>query len=123
MSAASYIQSLWYRRSFNLLTLLLMPLSWLFGAVVALRRFAFRVRLLRAESVSRPVIVVGNLTVGGTGKTPFTLWLAAQLRAKGYVPGIVLRGYGGASTSWPRDVSADSDPLEVGDEAVLLATE
>jgi tetraacyldisaccharide 4'-kinase len=123
MSAASYIQSLWYRRSFNLLTLLLTPLSWVFGAVVALRRFAFRVRLLRAEAVSRPVIVVGNLTVGGTGKTPFTLWLAAQLRAKGYVPGIVLRGYGGASTTWPRDVSPGSDPRDVGDEAVLLAAE
>ncbi|MEQ1579738.1 MAG: tetraacyldisaccharide 4'-kinase [Steroidobacteraceae bacterium] len=123
MSAASYIQALWYRRSFNLLTLVLTPLSWVFGVVVALRRFAFRVRLLRVEGVSRPVIVVGNLTVGGTGKTPFTLWLAARLRARGYVPGIVLRGYGGSSTTWPREVSAESDPREVGDEAVLLATE
>jgi tetraacyldisaccharide 4'-kinase len=69
------------------------------------------------------VIIVGNLTVGGTGKTPFTLWLAARLRARGYVPGIVLRGYGGASTTWPRDVSPESDPREVGDEAVLLAAE
>lgn len=123
MSAASYLQSLWYRRSLSLLTLLLTPLSWVFGAVVALRRWLFRVRLLRAQTVSRPVIIVGNLTVGGTGKTPFTVWLAAQLRAKGHVPGIVLRGYGGASTSWPRDVSAGSDPRDVGDEAVLLATE
>lgn len=123
MSAEAFLQSHWYRRSFAVVTLVLTPLSWLFAAGVALRRLAFRLGILRAERVSKPVIVVGNLTVGGTGKTPFTLWLAAQLRASGYVPGIVLRGYGGASTTWPRDVSPESDPREVGDEAVLLAAE
>lgn len=123
MSAASYLQTLWYRRSLHPVTLLLTPLSWVFSAIVALRRFAFRIRLLRAEAVSRPVIVVGNLSVGGTGKTPLTLWLVAQLRARGYTPGIVLRGYGGTSTTWPRDVTPESEAREVGDEAVLLATE
>lgn len=123
MSAEAFLQAHWYRRSFAALTLLLTPLSWLFGAGVALRRLGFRLRVLPAERVSKPVIVVGNLTVGGTGKTPFTLWLAAQLRARGFVPGIVLRGYGGNSTVWPRDVTPDSDPREVGDEAVLLAAE
>jgi tetraacyldisaccharide 4'-kinase len=123
MSADSYLQTLWYGRPSSLPVLLLTPLSWLFHAGVSLRRLAYRLGLLRSERVSRPVIVVGNLSVGGTGKTPFTLWLAAQLRAKGHVPGIVLRGYGGSSTTWPRDVGPYSDARDVGDEAVLLAVE
>lgn len=69
----------------------------------------------------RPVIVVGNITVGGTGKTPVVLWLVEQLRARGLRPGIINRGYGGHSATWPRDVTANDDPGEVGDEAVLLA--
>ena len=67
------------------------------------------------------MFVVGNITVGGTGKTPFTIWLAEQLQARGLSVGIVLRGYGGSSSRWPRDVTAESDSVEVGDEAVLLA--
>jgi tetraacyldisaccharide 4'-kinase len=67
------------------------------------------------------VIVAGNLTVGGTGKTPLVLWLAGFLRRQGRRPGIVTRGYGGGGTEWPRLVTADSDPFEVGDEPVLLA--
>jgi tetraacyldisaccharide 4'-kinase len=68
-----------------------------------------------------PVIVVGNLTVGGTGKTPLVIWLAARLGERGYRPGIVCSGYQGQATSWPQRVTADSDPDQVGDEAVLLA--
>jgi tetraacyldisaccharide 4'-kinase len=67
------------------------------------------------------VIVIGNLTVGGTGKTPLVLWLTGFLRRRGYSPGIVTRGYGGGSDEWPRVVTASSDPRELGDEAVLLA--
>jgi tetraacyldisaccharide 4'-kinase len=68
------------------------------------------------------VIVVGNLTVGGTGKTPLVIWLCAQLRAWGFHPGVVARGYGGNSPDWPRAVSPQSDPREVGDEPVVIAT-
>jgi tetraacyldisaccharide 4'-kinase len=68
-----------------------------------------------------PVIVVGNLTVGGTGKTPLVIWLAEHLRGKGWRPGIVARGYGGRARHWPQQVRGDSDPAVVGDEAVLLA--
>jgi tetraacyldisaccharide 4'-kinase len=71
--------------------------------------------------MSVPVIVVGNLTVGGTGKTPLVLWLAEYLRRRGRRPGIVLRGYRGSSGEHPRMVRADSDPFVMGDEAVLLA--
>jgi tetraacyldisaccharide 4'-kinase len=94
---------------------LLYPLSLLYGAVAGFRR---------ATSTSArlpvPVIVVGNLTVGGTGKTPLTLWLAEFLRARGRTPGIVSRGYGG-HTDTPRRVFPDSNPLACGDEPILLA--
>lgn len=68
-----------------------------------------------------PVIVVGNLTVGGTGKTPLVIWLAEALRQRGFRIGIVSRGYGGRAGTWPQAVHHDSDPAQVGDEPVLLA--
>lgn len=100
----------------------LRPLAWVFGLIVRVRRWAYARGWLRARSVGRPVIVVGNLTVGGSGKTPTVLWLAQQLRAAGYAPGIVLRGYGGAASARGEvcAVESDSDPAEVGDEALLL---
>ena len=67
------------------------------------------------------MIVVGNIVVGGTGKTPLTAWLARFLRTQGLAPAIVCRGYGGTATEWPQQVRPDSDPLVVGDESVLLA--
>ncbi len=116
------MQRVWYDGHAPWLSLMLLPLSWLFGLIVACRRAAYRIGVLRPIRLARPVVVIGNVTVGGTGKTPFTIWLATQLLAKGVRVGIVLRGYGGASPHWPRDVSSDSAPEEVGDEAVLLAT-
>ena len=68
-----------------------------------------------------PVIVVGNITVGGTGKTPLVIWLAEALRQRGLSVGIVSRGYGGRAGTWPQAVHRDSDPALVGDEPVLLA--
>lgn len=109
----------WYTRSPWLL--LLTPLSLLFRVIVGARRLAYRVGIKRSTRVSLPVIVVGNITVGGTGKTPLVVWLAGYLREKGYAPGIVSRGYGGTASHWPQQVRADSDPAVVGDEAVLLA--
>jgi tetraacyldisaccharide 4'-kinase len=120
-SADSFLQRVWYDGEARWLSLVLLPLSWLFGLMVSCRRAAYRLGLLRRVRVARPVVVIGNVTVGGTGKTPFTIWLARQLLAKGVHVGIVLRGYGGQSARWPRDVSSDSAPEEVGDEAVLLA--
>jgi tetraacyldisaccharide 4'-kinase len=109
----------WYARSPWLL--LLTPLSLLFRLAVALRRFGYRHGLLRSHSLPVPVIIVGNITVGGSGKTPLVAWLADYLSNKGYRPGIVARGYGGKASSWPQQVRRDSDPAIVGDEAVLLA--
>lgn len=103
------------------LSWLLRPLSWLFCAVAGLRRWAYRRGWLPCYRARVPVIVVGNLTVGGTGKTPLTARLVELLRSDGYRPGIVSRGYGGHSDHWPRPVLPESNPFEVGDEPVLLA--
>lgn len=110
----------WARR--GLPAWLLLPLAGVFAAVVAMRRLAYRRGWLSRQRLPVPVIVVGNISVGGTGKTPLLTMLAPALRARGYRPGIVARGYGGRSSHWPRAVLADSDPHEVGDEPVLLAT-
>ncbi len=113
-------EGIWYRRGHPLSTLLL-PLSWLYCLVARMRRLAYRRGWLPSHRVPVAVIVIGNLTVGGTGKTPLVLWLTGFLRRRGYNPGIATRGYGGSSEAWPRMVTAASDPREVGDEAVLLA--
>jgi len=109
----------WYTRSPWLV--LLTPLSLVFRLIVSLRRLAYKSGLRRSNRVSLPVIIVGNITVGGTGKTPLVAWLAKYLQGKGYKPGIISRGYGGYADSWPQQVRPDSDPAVVGDEAVLLA--
>lgn len=101
--------------------LLLAPLGWLMALIVLLRRRLYRHGLRRSERLPVPVIVVGNIFIGGTGKTPLVIWLCQRLQALGHRPGIVLRGYGGRAEAWPQRVQADSDPELVGDEAVLLA--
>jgi tetraacyldisaccharide 4'-kinase len=115
------LQRVWYDGAAPWLSWLLLPLSWLFRGIVSVRRAAYRRGWLSSVRVARPVIVVGNITVGGTGKTPFTMWLAHRLQARGLRVGIVLRGYGGRSAHWPREVTARTAWEEVGDEAVLLA--
>ena len=99
---------------------LLQPLGWLYAGVMRARRALYGAGLLRTVRTARPVIVVGNLTVGGTGKTPLTLWLAAALQGQGRRVGIVSRGYGRTERG-VRSVSAASDWRAVGDEPVLLA--
>lgn len=99
---------------------LLLPVSWFFGAVAALRRALYRRGLLRAEKLPVPVIVVGNVAVGGSGKTPVVEWLVAALRNAGYRPGIVSRGYRG-EVRGPALVPQDADPAMYGDEPVLLS--
>lgn len=100
--------------------LLLVPLSWLFRLLVALRRGAYRLALRRGVRLSVPVIVVGNPGVGGSGKTPLVLHLVSALRAAGWNPGVVSRGHGGRERA-PRRIGADAEPFEHGDEPVLIA--
>lgn len=108
----------WYRRS--AVSISLWPASLAFGAAVRLRRLCYGAGWLRPVRLPVPVIVVGNLTVGGTGKTPLALWLAQFLKREGANPGILGRGYRGAGGP-PRAVAAGDDPAQTGDEALLLA--
>ena len=112
------LTELWYREHPR--PSLLQPLGWLYGALLEARRGAYALRWLASSRAAVPVVVVGNLTVGGTGKTPLTVWLAQQLHAAGLVVGILSRGYGRRGRE-PRSVRADSDWRAVGDEPVLLA--
>jgi tetraacyldisaccharide 4'-kinase len=113
-----WLQKQWYR--IGLWHLLLIPLSWLFGLLAAIRRGLYRIRLLPSSSLSVPIVVVGNISVGGTGKTPLVIWLVEHLKQHGYRPGIISRGYGGnAGDVLP--VHEGSDPAITGDEPVLLA--
>lgn len=114
-----WLERHWYRRT--PVSIALLPLSALYCFIVALHRALHRVRLLRTMTLPVPVIVVGNVTVGGTGKTPLTAWLAQWLRNNGYRPGIIARGYRGRATSWPQAVRSDTNPAMVGDEPVMLA--
>lgn len=108
----------WYER--NVLSVALRPVSWLFCSLVFLRRLAYKIKLFRSITLPVPVVVVGNITVGGTGKTPLVIELAELLKRTGYRPGIISRGYRGKARSWPQQVRPDSDPVMVGDEAVLI---
>jgi len=114
----AWIESHWAR--VTAVSVLLAPVSLLFGAAAAIRRAAYHNGIVASIRLPVPVIVIGNITAGGTGKTPLTLWLAAFLRNRGHTPGIVCRGYGGRARA-PQRVLPASDPLACGDEAVLLA--
>lgn len=108
---------LWYEESPG--ASVLQPLSWLYGAAVSARRKAYERGWARSHGIGRPVVVVGNLTVGGTGKTPLTVWLANHLRQRGYEVGLVSRGYG-REQGGLREVTSASSWGEVGDEPLIL---
>ncbi len=99
----------------------LMPLSWLYCALVAVRRQARKAGLLPTTHPGVTTVVVGNLTVGGTGKTPLVIALTHLLSAQNLRVGVVTRGYGGTSVNRPQKITAESNPYDCGDEAVLLA--
>ena len=114
----AWLERYWYR-STPLGIVLYLP-SLLFRLAVALRRGLYRAGVFGAATLPVPVIVVGNITVGGTGKTPLVLWLSNLLRKHGMHPGIISRGYGGRAGA-PQCVTAASDPATCGDEPLLLA--
>jgi tetraacyldisaccharide 4'-kinase len=113
------LTALWYGNSS--LALLLQPFAFLYRAGVAVRVGGYRSGLFREERIRVPVIVVGNLTAGGTGKTPVVSWLAGKLSEIGLKPGIVSRGYAGRRGQEPVMVTDASGAAEVGDEALMLA--
>lgn len=112
------IANSWYKKS--IISYLLFPFACVFFLIVKLRYFLYKRGWKKVHKVSVPVIIVGNLTVGGTGKTPLVIWLANFLQNAGYKPGIITRGYGGTHTQ-SVFVSKDSNPSVVGDEALVMA--
>ncbi len=107
----------WQRRGFP--TLLLMPVAWLFGVLAWLRRCCYQAGLCRVQASIMPVFVVGNISVGGTGKTPLTQALVKLATQQGIACGIVSRGHGGETHKTPCVVTDDSSAASVGDEPLL----
>ena len=119
MEVSGKLQDAWQRRGW--LSTLLLPLAWVFAILAASRRALFRLGILRVQQLPVPVVVVGNITVGGSGKTPLTLMLAREFQQRGRHPGIISRGHGAAVHSLEvREVLADSQAGEVGDEPLML---
>lgn len=112
------IERIWSGQS--KLYLLLLPLSWLYGLISGLRQLAYRFGWLRAWRSPVPVIVVGNLTAGGNGKTPVVIWLVERLRLRGFRVGVVSRGYGGKAESYPVVLDETTTTQTAGDEPVLI---
>jgi tetraacyldisaccharide 4'-kinase len=111
------LMQIWMRRGW--LACMLWPLSLLFGLLLKLRLFFYRCGWFDQKKLAVPVIVVGNIFVGGTGKTPLTIWLLDQLKQQGFKPGVISRGYG-SKHQRPCFVTKESDVREVGDEPVLI---
>ena len=118
MSLSSRLQQHWSR--VDPVSLMLIPLSLIYWVVIFVRRTAYELGIFKIQEFSVPVVVVGNLTVGGTGKTPFVISLAEQLKQRGWNPGVVSRGYQGEAFE-PRVVPADGDTGFFGDEPVLIS--
>ncbi|MGH8558093.1 MAG: tetraacyldisaccharide 4'-kinase [Methylococcales bacterium] len=116
---SAWLERQWYSRASPIR--ILAPLSWIYTWIASLRRAMYSSGLLKSSGPDCPVLVVGNISVGGTGKTPLVIWLAGFLARHGWNPGIISRGYQGKASHWPRQVRPDSDPRVVGDEALLIA--
>ena len=115
---ANWFQKQW--AAYTFWHILLIPLSWLFGIIVCLRQYLYRSGWLKSYRLNVPLIVVGNINVGGTGKTPLVIWLVEQMKLAGYNPGIISRGYGG-NAQQATEVLPGSNAIDAGDEAVLIA--
>lgn len=114
----NFINKIWYQK--NIICYFLFPLSLLYRAIIFIRRFLYQYKIFSVTRVTVPVIVVGNITVGGTGKTPLVIALVNFLKTNGLRPGVVTRGYRKKSKA-ACVVDQNSDPIFVGDEAVLIA--
>ncbi len=113
-----WLTRLWYGG--GLLAYLLWPLSLLFQGLVSWRRQQYLAHRRTVYQAPVPVIVVGNISVGGTGKSPLVIWLVEQLLEHGYSPGVVSRGYGGNAPSYPHRIKNEDGAREVGDEPLMI---
>ena len=117
---ARWFQDAWYKEMY--ISTMIMPLSMFYMDFMRFRRFLYRKGIYyKSTKLPVPVIIVGNISVGGTGKTPLVIWLDNYLKQSGYKPGIISRGYGGQDEEQPLSVNSDSNPAQVGDEAVLIS--
>ena len=116
---AKFVDDVWYKDHF--IGTWLMPLSFIFRDIAKFRRWLYKKGFKSVEKLPVPVIIVGNITLGGTGKTPLVIYLVEQLKAAGFTPAVISRGYGGQSATWPVRVNADSDVALIGDEPLLIA--
>ncbi len=114
------IETAWQHKN-ALFYLVLVPLSWLFAVMIKLRRSLYQQGVLKSYAMPVPIIVVGNINLGGNGKTPVVMWLVGQLKQHGYRPGVISRGYGGTAKT-PTSVNKNSQASMVGDEPVLIAS-
>ncbi|MGG4607950.1 tetraacyldisaccharide 4'-kinase [Providencia sp. Me31A] len=112
------IERIWSGKSW--LYLLLLPLSFLYGLITVIRHMAYKVGLSRSWKAPIPIVVVGNLTAGGNGKTPVVIWLVESLVKQGYRVGVVSRGYGGKSEHYPLVLDSTTTTQLAGDEPVLI---
>ncbi|EPL9569552.1 tetraacyldisaccharide 4'-kinase [Providencia rettgeri] len=112
------IERIWSGKSW--LYILLLPLSFLYGLITIIRYAAYKVGLRRSWKAPIPVVVVGNLTAGGNGKTPVVIWLVESLVKEGYRVGVVSRGYGGKAESYPLVLDENTPAAAAGDEPVLI---
>ncbi len=118
-----HLMASWLHKQWQIISpwhLLLVPISLLFLLIVKSRLALYQCGFFKSTKLAVPVIVVGNITVGGTGKTPLIIYLARALTAKGYAVGIISRGYGGQVSAW-QEVLPHTSAREVGDEPVLIA--
>jgi tetraacyldisaccharide 4'-kinase len=120
VTLSEHLLTTWYAKRLTPLAAALAPFALVFRGAIALRRKLYSSGALRSERLPVPVVIVGNIVVGGSGKTPLVIALADELRARGWHPGIVSRGYGGSATV-ARAVPGDATAQDVGDEALLLA--
>ncbi|MGY6277833.1 tetraacyldisaccharide 4'-kinase [Methylomonas sp. MgM2] len=118
-SLSRWLEDAWYKEMY--ISSWFMPLSMFYVDAIRLRRWLYKTGRRQSVRLPVPVIVVGNLTVGGTGKTPLVVWMVKFLMQAGYKPGVISRGYAGDAGRAPQAVTADSDPARVGDEPLLLA--
>ncbi|MEJ7667965.1 MAG: tetraacyldisaccharide 4'-kinase [Casimicrobiaceae bacterium] len=124
MKLAERINAAWYRPHLTPCTVPLLPLAWAYAGITAFRRLLYRSGALQATKLPVPVIVVGNIAVGGTGKTPLVIALAGALNARGWRPGVVSRGHRGSltrSAAGTLVVTRYADPRLVGDEPLVMA--
>ncbi|WP_404394844.1 tetraacyldisaccharide 4'-kinase [Pseudoalteromonas phenolica] len=115
----SYIESSWYKKK-SLITWLLAPLSGLFFLLSSFRKLLFKLGIVKSFEADIPIIVVGNIGIGGNGKTPFVLWLVPHLESMGLTVGVISRGYGAKAPVYPYELSSTSSVEEAGDEPFLI---